>query len=60
MILLNIEIPCDKYFTCSKVFCSKAKFTIVYYGKFSLGPSYHHEQDKSSDIEQKLPFGYRK
>ena len=33
MILLNIEIPCDKYFSCSKVFCSKVKFTTVYYSK---------------------------
>ena len=33
MILLKIKIPCDRYFSCSKVFCSKVKFTIVYYSK---------------------------
>ena len=33
MTLLKIEIPCDRYFSCSKVFCSKVKFTIVYYSK---------------------------
>ena len=32
MIVLRNKIPFDKYSTCSKVFCSKAKFTIVYYG----------------------------
>ena len=37
MILLKIKNPCDRYFSCSKVFCSKVKFTIVYYSKFSLG-----------------------
>ena len=37
MILLKIKIPCGKYFSCSKIFCSKVKFTIVYYSKFSLG-----------------------
>ena len=40
MILLKIKIPCGKYFSCSKVFCSIVKFTIyytkVYYSKFSL------------------------
>ena len=37
IILLKIKIPCDGYFSCGKVFCSKVKFTIVYYSKFSLG-----------------------
>ena len=32
-ILLKIEIPCNRYFSCSKVFCSKEKFPIVYYSK---------------------------
>ena len=29
IILLKIEIQCDKYFLCSKLLCSKVKFTIV-------------------------------
>ena len=33
IILLKIEIPCDKYFLCSKVLCSKVKFTVVCYSK---------------------------
>ena len=37
IILQKIEIPCDKYFLWSKVFCSQVKFTIVYYSNFSLG-----------------------
>ena len=31
-ILLKIKIPCARYFSCSKVFCSIVKFT-VYYSK---------------------------
>ena len=27
----------EKYFLCSKFFCSKVKFTIVCYSNFSLG-----------------------
>ena len=37
MFALKIEIRCERYFLCSKVFCSKVTFTIVYYSKFSQG-----------------------
>ena len=37
IILLKIKIPYDRFFSCSKVFWSKVKFTIVYYSKFPLG-----------------------
>ena len=37
MILLKPEIPCYRYFLCSKVFCSTVKITIVYYSKFPFG-----------------------
>ena len=34
IILLKIEVPSDRYFSCSKVFCSKVKLTIVHYSIF--------------------------
>ena len=37
MTLWKIEIPFDKYFSCSKVLCSKVNFSIVCYSKCSLG-----------------------
>ena len=30
MFSLKIKIPCGRYFSCSKVFCSIVKFTIYY------------------------------
>ena len=34
MILLQIKILCGRYFSCSKVFCTIVRFTIVYYRTF--------------------------
>ena len=43
MILLKIENPCDRYFSCSKVFCSKNKKEEIcqnpYTNKISKGQS---------------------
>ena len=30
MILLKIQIPFDKYVSCSKFYCSNVKFILVY------------------------------
>ena len=30
MILSKIKIPCDRYFSCSKFFCNKVKFKLLY------------------------------
>ena len=58
IIVLKIEIPCDKYFLCSKVLCSKVKFTVVYYNsKFQLGhaPPHFGEYD-SKDVLASVTF----